>query len=183
MGTWSPSSYGNDDATEWAQGLEVCTDLSLIERTLDEVIDVGNEYLEGPLASQAIAGIEVLARLLGHWGERNSNTEVVDVWVEKVKLTPSAEILIKAEMVLQRILTDPSELLELWRESEHLKTWTSSVENLGARVRSSKPSLFKMWKAEMIRPVPRSELIYRIKRLLILLVILATIVFLTRFIS
>jgi hypothetical protein len=61
---------------------------------------------------------------------------MVDSWVEKVKLTPDRSVIIKAHQVLQRVLADPSELLELWQESDEFETWHASVHDLMARVRA-----------------------------------------------
>ena len=39
MGAWSHEAFGNDDALDWAQGLEDADDLSLIEAALAAVAD------------------------------------------------------------------------------------------------------------------------------------------------
>jgi hypothetical protein len=85
---------------------------------------------------QGIAAVEALARLQGNWGKRDSYSEIVDRWVEKVKLTPDRSVIIKAHQVLKRVLSEPSELLELWQESEEFETWHASVQDLVARVRA-----------------------------------------------
>ena len=50
-------------------------------------------------ACAAIAAAEVIARLLGNWGERNSYTETVDAWVERVRLRPSPELVERARQL------------------------------------------------------------------------------------
>jgi hypothetical protein len=134
MGAWSVDSLGNDDACDWAYGLDDCTDLSLVEETLDKVLDEGAEYLESPDACEALAAIEVIARLQGNWGERNSYSEPIDAWVEKTKLVPGKALAAKARIVIERILADDSELKELWQESDEFDAWQASVKDLAARV-------------------------------------------------
>ena len=135
MGCWAIDAFGNDDAADWAYGLEECDDLSLVENTLDTVLAVGSEeYLESPFATEALAAIEVVARLQGNWGERNAYTETVDEWVEKTQLKPSLSLAHKAHHVIERILSDQSELKELWEESGEFDAWRSSVDDLKARV-------------------------------------------------
>ena len=136
MGAWSVDSFGNDDACDWASELEASADLSVVESALDRVLEAGDGYLEAPDASQAIAAVEALARLQGNWGKRDSYSEIVDRWVEKVKLTPDRSVIIKAHQVLKRVLAEPSELLELWQESDKGETWHASVHDLMARVRA-----------------------------------------------
>jgi hypothetical protein len=65
IGAWSHQPFGNDIASEWADAFDKTKDLSLIEATLDTVLEQGDEYLEGPDAEQAIAAIEVIAKLRG----------------------------------------------------------------------------------------------------------------------
>jgi len=134
MGAWAITAFGNDTAGDWAYGLSEYDDLSLIEDTLDNVLEVGGEYLEAPDAEEAIAAIETLARLKGNWGERNVYTEEVDAWVEKVQLKPSQSLVEKARQVLERILAADSELFELWEESDEFDAWKSSIDDLKARV-------------------------------------------------
>jgi hypothetical protein len=38
-------------------------------------------------------------------------------------------------MVLDRILEEPSELLDLWQESEEFETWRAAVQDLKARAK------------------------------------------------
>ena len=136
MGAWSADSFGNDDACDWAFELEASADLSIVETALDRVLKAGGGYLEAPEASQAIAAAEALARLQGNWGKRDSYSEAVDRWVEKVKLTPARSVIIKAHQVLERVLAEPSELLELWQESGEFEIWQASVQDLRERVKA-----------------------------------------------
>ncbi len=125
MGAWSHEPFGNDDANDWAYGLENVDDLSLIEQTLDIVLEA-DEYLEAPEASEAVAAVEVLAKILGKGTQSDSYTEKVDVWVKSVSIRPDAALLSKAKRVLQRVLDDNSELRELWEESDSTD-WLDSI--------------------------------------------------------
>lgn len=134
MGTWAIDALGNDDACDWAYGLDECDDLSFVEETLDQVLSEGTEYLESPDACEALAAIEVIARLQGNSGEKNAYSESIDAWVEKTKLVPTKALAAKAHTVIDRILANESELKELWQESEEFDAWQASVKNLAARV-------------------------------------------------
>jgi hypothetical protein len=134
MGAWSTSSFGNDTACDWAYGLSDCDDLSLIEDTLENVLEVGSEYLEAPDAEEAIAAVETLARLKGNWGERDAYTEQADAWVERVKLKPGQALVEKARQVIDRILASDSELMALWEDSDEFDAWKSSIEDLKVRI-------------------------------------------------
>jgi hypothetical protein len=63
-------------------------------------------------------------------------TELLDAWVEKSKVHPSEELIEKARLSIARILTEPSELLALWQDTEHLDAWKREVEDLSRRLGS-----------------------------------------------
>jgi hypothetical protein len=134
MGTWGTDAFGNDAACDWGYLLEDTNDFSLVERSIDRVLATGSDYLEVPDAEEALAAVEVIARLQGNWGIRNAYTETVDSWVELNPLTPSTELVQKAHEAIDRILNPPSELLELWEESEMADEWKRSVFELKSRV-------------------------------------------------
>ena len=54
MGAWDTDSFGNDTACDWAYTLEGSNDLSLVESTIDNVLEAGDDYLEAPDAEEAL---------------------------------------------------------------------------------------------------------------------------------
>jgi hypothetical protein len=138
MGTWSTTAFGNDFALDWAQDLQESKDLFFIEDTLNNVLSPDSaDYLEAPFAAEGLAAIEVLARLYGKPGEDNENTEDVDAWVEEVsKKAPKrrTDLIEKSRRAIEHILSERSELRELWQDSEHYEDWRASVAALRARI-------------------------------------------------
>jgi hypothetical protein len=133
MGAWSHESFGNDDACDFAATITETADLSAVDGILEVVMQVGSGYLEAPEASQAIAA-EAVARLQGNWGLRDAYSEDLDAWVERVKIVPSKELALKAKRALERIITEPSELLELWQECDESEKWVDAVRELERRL-------------------------------------------------
>jgi len=133
MGTWDVGSLQNDAACEWVFELEETTDLSHVERTLRTVVEVGAEYLEAPAAAEAIAAAETIARLKGHWGLQDAYSESLDGWVRAHAQHPPEGLVVLALEALDRIVSEPSELLELWSESDE-QEWRESVADLRSRV-------------------------------------------------
>jgi hypothetical protein len=136
MGAWAVDAFGNDDACDWAYGLDEVDDLSLVAEALDAVFSSTGGYLEAGTASEALAAIEAIARLQGHWGERTGYSENVDAWVEKTRLEVPDDLAQKAHQAIDRILADSSELKELWLETDEYDEWVASVEDLRGRVRA-----------------------------------------------
>lgn len=135
MGAWNNDPFGNDTACDWKYELEETDDLSLIESTIQKVHDGGNEYLEAPDAEEAIAAADTLARLKGHFYVKNSYTESLDEWVSKHQIVPPQQLIDSAIKALERIQSDPSELLELWNESDDFVAWNQHIEDLKDRLR------------------------------------------------
>lgn len=128
MGAWSHEPFGNDDANDWAYDLEGVSDLSLVETALDQALETEG-YLEAPEGSNAVAAVEVLAKLLGRGTQADSYTEKIDEWVKSVCVQPSPELLEKAKQVLARVVGEDSELKALWDESGSSE-WTESIAAL-----------------------------------------------------
>jgi hypothetical protein len=136
MGAWGILAFDNDEACDWAYDLEKVRDLSLVEEAFASVAGPA-EYLDAHDACNALAACEVLAGLRGNPGYRNSYTEAVDAWVDLHPMQPSANLLARADVVIERVLGDNSELRDLWDESEALGIqWRKSVEDLRNRLRA-----------------------------------------------
>ncbi|SEN10780.1 protein of unknown function [Duganella sp. CF517] len=136
MGTWAVDAFGNDYAQDWAQDLQEISNLDAVEDTLNTALDTSAGELEAPFAAEALVAVEVIARLQGKGGAASEDSAVVDQWVaaRKPKARRRADLEDKALQAIARILSDQSELRELWAESEHYEAWRASVEELRARV-------------------------------------------------
>jgi hypothetical protein len=136
MGTWGSGIFENDTAADWAHGLEEVRDTSLIDAALTKVLAIGPEYLENSDSEEGLAAAETVARMRGQWGVRDAFTEPMDTWVETVNIRPTAELVAKAVAVVDRVLTAPSELLEVWGESDDVDAWKAALANLRSRLTS-----------------------------------------------
>ncbi|HEX7984065.1 MAG TPA: DUF4259 domain-containing protein [Duganella sp.] len=136
MGTWAVDAFGNDYAQDWAEDLGETSNLDAVEDTLDTALDTSAGELEAPFAAEALVAIEVLARLQGKGGAAGEDSAAVDAWVaaRKPKARRRADLEDKALLVIARILSEQSELRELWAESEHYEAWRASVEELRGRL-------------------------------------------------
>jgi hypothetical protein len=128
MGAWSHEPFGNDAACDWGYDLVESEDLSVIERAISAVINTDG-YLDADIGCEALAAIEVIAKLKGKGTQSDAYTEEIDNWVNGRSLVPSDELLVRAGQAIDRILGNESELKELWVETED-DAWANSVEQL-----------------------------------------------------
>lgn len=129
MGAWAAGSFDNDDAGDWVWEL-AGADTSLLEAAFSRVTD-GEDYLEAPDCSIAIAAAEVVAAL-----RKRPAAELPDevsAFVTRIGVPPSAGLVSSALRALQRIRTK-SELQELWDESESRDEWHQAVAELASRL-------------------------------------------------
>jgi len=127
-------AFDNDDANDWAYGLDGVSDLSLVETAFEQVEAVGSSgYLEQGVACNALAACEILARLRGRPGYTNAYTEKVDQWVAAHRIDPPAGLMARGEATIDRILGPGSELRELWEEAGD-EEWRTAVDDLRSRM-------------------------------------------------
>jgi len=129
MGAWGTGSFENDDAADWVAGLAAITPEDLT-RILTRAAD-DPEYLEGPAASEAVAGCEVVAALKGAAAE--GAPAAVAEWAKKHPQALTDELKAVAIRALDRVRRN-SELKDLWMEADGLNDWISAVKELQARL-------------------------------------------------
>jgi hypothetical protein len=132
MGTWAPDTFGNDIACDWAWKIAEQMDLQPVREKLDQVLGVGEDYLEADLAAEALVACEVVARLQGRWGKRNAYSADIDKWVIENPQRPSHDLIQKATQAIDRITAEESELAEEWDYTGD-GAWRASVAELRAR--------------------------------------------------
>ena len=134
MGAWGAGVFENDTACDFAADIVERNDLASLEKAIDRVLAVQDAYLEAPDAEEALAAADIVARLNGSPGVRTSFTAAIDGWVERQRVHPSREVVEKARLCIARILTEPSEILELWKESDEFDAWKNTVGEVSKRL-------------------------------------------------
>ncbi len=134
MGAWATDSFSNDDAADWFGDLEAQGDFSTVEAALDAVIDCGEDYLEAPDGAAGLAAAEVVAAAFGRAGEAAKTHEGLMSWLAGSNVPPSPDVIPKAIAAVDRVVTEPSELMELWQDSDDYEAWQADVADLKARL-------------------------------------------------
>lgn len=124
MGAWGLGSFENDTALDWVFDLTE-GGLDLIEQALDVVPGLQLDADEG---SQALAAAEIVAALNGRG--RGNLPEEVTAWMASVQPMDAQPLRAKALQALDAVLSEESELRELWAETEDFEAWKADVEAL-----------------------------------------------------
>ncbi len=131
MGAWEAGSFDNDDAADWINEFSDEPSKKLIESTLKTVTDIGDEYLEAPESSMAIAAAEVVAALQN--APHPKLPEELQAVVSNSKITADQNLVALALQAVERVKTN-SELKELWEEGD-ASEWLGAINDLEERLR------------------------------------------------
>jgi len=127
MGAWGIKYFDNDDAGDFMGGLSDAPVWSTVKSAFDAVAAIGDEYLESPEASAAVAAAAVVAH--------KKTGLVVTTFPEDLDVlvnlgTPPQELVKFALQVLDRVQREPSELPELWDEAGEKEAWIATLTSL-----------------------------------------------------
>jgi hypothetical protein len=134
MGAWGSGIFENDDAADFVIDVVEGCDLTPIEAAIEQVLLIGPDYLEAPEASRALAAGAILARLKNRDSQVADGGPELDRWINEAQLSIPEGLLDKSRRAAQRILTSPSELLELWSESDEFDNWKASISSLTSKL-------------------------------------------------
>jgi hypothetical protein len=137
MGAWGAGSWDNDDACDWVYELEETKNLDFIIETLQAVTNPEMDYLENTVCCEALAAAEVVAAANGKPG--NDLPEEVQTWLGQIHPKIDSDTIKLAHRVV-KIITQKSELLELWQESSNYSEWQAAISNLKGRLREGTQS-------------------------------------------
>lgn len=129
MGTWGFAAFENDVALTWIGDLEEVEDLSVLDSSLQGVINLTTP--SETECCEALAAAEVVAAL--HKAPSMILPSSVLDWVEKHPTLTDA-LRQKAVDALEVVMAD-SELRDLWVEEDDLDVWKEELEDLFQRLK------------------------------------------------
>lgn len=134
MGAWAENTFGNDSACDWVSTFLDDPGLAAVKNAIQTVLETDG-YLDSDEACDCLAACEVIARLQGKWGLRDSYSEELDQWVESNPTEVPANLKVEADSAIKRILGPESELPELWDEGGRNEEWHKEIDDLRVRIR------------------------------------------------
>jgi hypothetical protein len=134
VGAWGAGVFDNDTACDYASAVANGGGVPALYEAIDRVLSSVDGYLEAPDAEEGLAAVDIVARLRGSAGQQTAYTADVDAWIKNARAQVPDELVDKAKRVIARILSEPSELLELWTQSADFEGWKRAVEGVARRL-------------------------------------------------
>ncbi|MFD3333312.1 DUF4259 domain-containing protein [Streptomyces sp. NPDC058700] len=129
MGTWDIGPFDNDTAADFSYRVDKAPaekKADVLLAAFGKVTGTGGDYLDSDLAAEAIASAALVA------AQCPGGDPVTTAYGPKDPLPElPAGLRPTAVAALDRVLTEPSELLELWEEA-HVEEWKTGVRRLRA---------------------------------------------------
>jgi hypothetical protein len=134
MGTWGIRTFENDDASDWAADLQQSKGNSLLKSSLGGK-HVEGSYLEAPECVRILCAGEVILGITAK--PRPSIPEDVVSWIAAHKELHVGNLVPLAVAGVQEVLSNDSELNELWAENEEdYSRWKQDVTGLWNALKS-----------------------------------------------
>lgn len=129
MGTWDVGPFDNDTAADFCGRLDDAPEHereALIRGALAETIDTVG-YLDQDIAARAVAAAALVA------AQCPDGTPVTTAYGPDLPLPPlSGDLRASAVVALDRAVTEPSELMELWEETRSPGPWRADIGEIRA---------------------------------------------------
>jgi hypothetical protein len=128
MGAWETGPFENDTAMDWVADLER-TGAQAVRTALSVAAD---GYVEAPAGEEVVAAAEVVASALGEPGPKLP--EAVRRWIATNADELSPEDVTLARGAMKRVVSEDSELRELWVDDAEDEDWPKAMEDLQRRL-------------------------------------------------
>ncbi|ADV67403.1 DUF4259 domain-containing protein [Deinococcus maricopensis] len=128
MSTWGTGSFENDSAADFLA--EVTEDgMVALEEAFEVILDPDMEYVEAEEGARAVAAAEIVAA-----GATGDTTRVTDAalraWLDEQAPEDFQGLQPLAVRALDRVLSDDSELQDIWADSDDAETWANDVRRV-----------------------------------------------------
>jgi len=133
MGAWGAGAFENDDALDWIADLDPAKGWAHVTAAFDAVTAPG-EYTEVDVGAAVVVAAEVVAASRGRPAPDLPDT--LFPYLQSVGPADAA-LTARASDALSNVLLEPSELVELWAESEDAEEWNLAITGLVERLSRS----------------------------------------------
>ncbi|MEQ8171070.1 MAG: DUF4259 domain-containing protein [Candidatus Eremiobacterota bacterium] len=132
MGTWGVKTFENDGASDWLWELEESDDNSVLVAALNPE---DMNYLEAPDGEIILAAAEIIQAIKNKSGDGLPENALN--WINAHNTLDVSSLVTKAITMVDRVLSDNSELRELWEENkDDYPNWHAHITELRSKLNS-----------------------------------------------
>jgi len=131
MGAWGRGPFENDEAMDWAWGLDGDDADDVVAEAVRSVAK-GRGYLDSSDGTPAVAAATILAAAVD--GRRDGLPPEAVAYLERRSAPPDPELRRTAVAALDRVTGEDSEVAELWDDSDDGPEWRESVDAVRRRL-------------------------------------------------
>lgn len=135
MGAWNYGVFDDDTAYDALEDFMASKDIMKdMEQYLDDVIT--SEYVEYDDGQYAIVSAAIMDTILNGTKQRCDDDAYIR-WIESIKDLDVQSLKYKAVKALEAVLSDQSELKELWEDNEELySSWREDKQAIKKRLQA-----------------------------------------------
>ena len=127
MGTWGMKVFESDNTLDWLWDVKDSHDTALLAKAVNPE---ETSYLEASEGELILAAAEIISGLRGK--PREGLPEQALTWIGNHKSLDVSELVPKAVAGIDLVLSEQSELNDLWKESPDYNNWVEDVKQLKA---------------------------------------------------
>lgn len=133
MGAWGMGVFDDDSALDFLGELAEAKDpLSLMNHSFESAS--ASKYLEYDSAQSVLVSAAAIDALL-NGTQHTADVEELDAWLQRNRNLNVSSLKVPAVAAIRRVLSEGSELHELWSENaKDYPTWRGGIEALAARL-------------------------------------------------
>lgn len=133
--TTGVGAFDNAMAGMWFETLQEREPLSWAGTTIRDALSIPPpKKLPAINAQYAVASAELVSLLKGRPGRTTHYPPELTEWLKSQAQQPGSVLVANAVLALERVVTPPSGLLEVWTERGQASEWLAAIDDLKARI-------------------------------------------------
>ncbi|MCB1329826.1 MAG: DUF4259 domain-containing protein [Maritimibacter sp.] len=137
MGAWGAGVFEDDTSLDWLEGEYASSGADAVARALDEAAGTPvTGYLDYDAGAAARAAAEVVAAVHGNLPEGVETEDLAKLNAHGADVRALGDIGARARAAFQRLISENSELHELWNDGGSDPDWTAAMNDLRRRLPS-----------------------------------------------
>ncbi len=133
--TTGVGAFDNAMAGTWFETLQVREPLSWAGTAIRDALSIPPpKKLPAMNAQYAVASAELVALLKGRRGRTTHYPPELTEWLKSHAQQPGSVLVANAVLALERVVTPPSGLLEVWTDRGQASEWLVAIDDLKARI-------------------------------------------------